>query len=166
MKTRLAAFFILLLFAIACSSQKPEKAPPPTPEKPEASSPHGPSMGGKKEVFLPEKIKSAWKGVTIQVTDKKTNETKNYDVPLNSEFSIPGSNITIKVGDFFPSFVIEGGKMTSSSNETENPATNVEIREGSKIIFSGWLFARYPDVHPFEHDRYRIVLLKGIPAEK
>jgi len=36
------------------------------------------------------------------------------------------------------------------------------FEEGRKI-FSGWLFSKYPDIHPFAHDKYGVRLVEGIP---
>ncbi len=171
MKIRHTTLALILVGAVAlsgCSSKKqmPEEMSPKAPQESPMESPHGPIKKEKREIFLPDEVKKAWKGVTIEVTYRDKNVKKRFDVPLNSEFKIPDSTLTIKVGDFFPSFVIEGGKMTSASNKLENPATNVTIMDGSKVVFKGWLFANYPEVHPFEHDKYGITLIGGIPAKK
>ena len=52
----------------------------------------------------------------------------------------------ITVRSFVPDFVIgEGNKVQSRSDEPRNPAALVEAWKGEERVFSGWVFAKYPD---------------------
>ena len=52
----------------------------------------------------------------------------------------------ISVRSFVPDFVIgEGNKIQSRSQEPRNPAALVEAWKGEERVFSGWIFAKYPD---------------------
>jgi hypothetical protein len=53
-------------------------------------------------------------------------------------------------------------RITSESNRPENPATQLQVFEGGREIFHGWLFAKFPDIHPFAHDKYAVTLVEGI----
>src|SRR3990172_289922 len=53
-------------------------------------------------------------------------------------------------------------KIISASNDLSNPACNIEVLVGGNQAFKGWLFARYPDIHPFEHGKYGVKLLEGV----
>ena len=53
-------------------------------------------------------------------------------------------------------------QITSRSNNPENPAAQIEVFQGGKEIFHGWLFAKYPAVHPLTHDKYGVTLLEGV----
>ena len=55
--------------------------------------------------------------------------------------------------------------ITSRSTETHNPAARVVISEEGMADYEGWLFAAMPEIHPFPHDRYQVLLVEGIPAE-
>jgi len=83
-------------------------------------------------------------------------------VALNSEFKVPDSDLTLKVGSFLPHFTMAGDQITSATNNLENPAAQIEVFQGGKEIFHGWLFAKFPAVHPFQHDKYGLLLLEGV----
>ena len=52
----------------------------------------------------------------------------------------------ISVRGFVPDFIIgEGNKVQSRSQEPRNPAALVEAWKGEERVFSGWVFAKYPD---------------------
>jgi cytochrome c biogenesis protein len=54
------------------------------------------------------------------------------------------SHVTVR--RFVPDFVIgEGNKVQSRSQEPNNPAALVEAWKGEERVFSGWIFAKYPD---------------------
>ena len=55
-----------------------------------------------------------------------------------------------------------GSIITSGSNEPVNPAVRVEIFEKGQSILKGWLFSKMPDIHPFESDKYGLVLKEGV----
>jgi len=63
---------------------------------------------------------------------------------------------------------MEGFSLTSVSNNPNNPALAVKIFENDKKIFPapgkewGWLFEKVPTIHPFEHEKYGIILKEGI----
>jgi hypothetical protein len=67
------------------------------------------------------------------------------------------------VDDFLPALQVKDNEITSASNEPSNPAALVTIRDGDKETFRGWLFGKFPDMQPFEHQTYRITLVEGIP---
>ena len=123
---------------------------------------------GETKIVMPDTVKGQWKAVVIQVESKATKKTAEYTVNLNSDFKVPNSNLKITVGDFLPDFRMNGLEMTSSTNEPNNPAVGVKIFDGSKQVFPaegkkwGWLYAKFPTMHPFEHPDFSIVLKGGV----
>jgi cytochrome c biogenesis protein len=52
----------------------------------------------------------------------------------------------VLVRRFVPDFVIgEGNQVQSRSEEPNNPAAQVEVWKGEERVFSGWVFAKFPD---------------------
>ncbi|HMK61765.1 MAG TPA: hypothetical protein VK452_11565 [Dissulfurispiraceae bacterium] len=125
------------------------------------SAPHG-NMSSPKSVQVPDDVKKSWNKVTLVYTDKAANKTKEYTVNINSAFEIQGTNLKVAVENFLPDFKMTGSDITSGSNEPVNPAVRVEIFEKGQSIFKGWLFAKMPDIHPFESDKYGLILKEGI----
>ena len=168
MKRMALMFAALLVVSLAgASCQKKEQPPAPSPMQGNAptqsGAPHGPMEGGvEKKVVVPEDVKETWKAVKIEVASKETKKANAYTVPLNSEFPVPDSDLVVETGAFLPHFSMTADRITSASNDPSNPACKVEIRENGKQVFEGWLFANFPDVHSFKHDKFSVKLLEGV----
>ncbi len=162
MKFYLKTLVVAALLMVAVNGCKGKEEPQqPTGE---AVSPHG--MAGKKSlpVSVPESIKVKWKAVKVSVTDKTSNKSSEYTVPIGSEFAIPGTGLVITVENFLPQFSMTDSMITSQSNDPKNPAAQARIAEGGKELFKGWLFAMFPTVHAFQHPKYSVILVSGVPA--
>ncbi len=64
---------------------------------------------------------------------------------------------------FLPAFSMAGGVVTSDGVEAQNPAARITVVEKGQEIFGGWIFTRFPDVHPFTHPRFKLLLEGGVP---
>ena len=117
-------------------------------------------------VVVPESVKGKWQAVSIAVLDKNAKNQKVYTIAIGGELKLPESNLTLKVENFLPHFVMEGTTLTSESNELKNPAAQLSIREGGREIFKGWLFKLYPTTHAFQHPQYGFTLVDYIPASR
>jgi hypothetical protein len=117
---------------------------------------------GEKTVVVPDSVKGKWKAVILVVTDKKANKQQEYTVNLNSDLKIPNSNLKVSVGEYLPDFRMEGLTLTSTTNDPNNPAVGVKVSENGKEIFKGWLYSKFPTMHPFEHPNFSIVLKDGV----
>ncbi|MEW6721365.1 MAG: hypothetical protein AB1346_13035 [Thermodesulfobacteriota bacterium] len=174
-----AALMVVAVAGSGCKKKQP--SPPPMPPQgapeqpgmpggmPPGGMPPGGMPGGmpggagvEKKVVIPDEVKKSWKAAKIEVEYKEKKEKKQFDMPLNAEFKVPDSGLTIKVGAFFPHFKMAPDQITSESNNPENPAVQVEVFEGGTEIFHGWLFAKFPEVHKFAHDKYAIALVGGV----
>jgi len=159
---------ILTLFILVLPScTKKEQPQPPPPEQQSMMPAHGdiemPASEDMK-VIIPDAIKGKWKGVILTVIDKQTANTKDYNIPIGGKVAISGSNIEVQTGDFLPDLKIEGNIYSSDSTQLLNPAIHVEIKEGGKELFKGWLFQKFPSVHPFKHERFSITLKEPVSA--
>jgi hypothetical protein len=115
-------------------------------------------------VVVPECVKGKWQAVKIAVLDKSVNKRRVYNIAIGSEIKLPGSDLTLKVLNFLPHFVLEGTTLTSQSNELKNPAAHIGVSEGKREIFRGWLFRLYPTTHAFQHPQYSFALVDYIPT--
>ena len=167
--TLLVAVLMMVAFAgTGCKKQQPPPPPMPpqgTPGQPGMpGAPHGEpgAPAVEKKIVVPDAVKGGWKAVKVEVEFKEKKSKKTFTVPLNSEFKVPDSDLTLKVGNFLPHFTMAADQITSSSNNPENPAAQLEVFQGGKEIFHGWLFSLHPTVHPFTNDKYGITLLEGV----
>ncbi len=176
MKRLALLFTVLFAFALAgaaCKKKEPPSPPPgqgmPGPGMPgqgmpgEPGAPHGMMGGGpEKKIVVPDSVKGKWKAVKIEVDYKKGKGKKAFTVPLNSDFKIPDTDLTLKVGEFLPHFVMTADTITDNPGNPENPAVGVEVMQGGKSIFHGWLFSKFPDIHQFQSDAIGLKMLEGV----
>ncbi len=162
----LTVLFAFTLAGAACKKKEPPPVPPPAPGQGMPGAPGAPQgmMGGgpEKKITVPDAVKGSWKAVKVEVEYKKTKSKKTLTVPLNSDLKIPDTDMTLKAGSFLPHFSMTADSITSSSNNLENPAVSIEIFQGGKEVFHGWLFSKFPDIHPFQNDAIGLKLLEGI----
>ena len=164
-----------LLFSFgACNKQEEQpvsKGPAPRgPIMDSKSAPPGHGTPGKKtevQIVIPRIVKEQWTQVTIILDDKKENKKQELTLNIGDEFKIPDSKLTIQIGPFLPDFKMTGSVITSSSNIPNNSAVGFAIMEDGKKIFPpsgkwGWLYAKFPDAHSFQHERYGLTLKEGI----
>lgn len=126
---------------------------------------HPQVMGGSRTVRIPQAVQGKWRAVKLRVEAKEQGATARvFVVKLGGHLDIPDSTLRIRISDFLPALQVSGNEVTSASNDPTNPAVLVTISEGAKETFRGWLFAKFPEMQPFEHPRYRITLVEGVPA--
>ncbi len=153
---------VLMMVAFAGTGCKKQQPPPPNPPQGAPGQPGMPAAPVEKKIIVPDAVKGAWKAVKIEVEYKEKKSKKAFTVPLNSEFKVPDTDLTLKVGGFLPHFTMAADQITSSSNNPENPAAQLEVFQGGNEVFHGWLFALHPTVHPFTNDKYGVTLLEGV----
>ncbi len=125
---------------------------------------HG-SIGVNTELHLDPAITAAWTGVTLRVTDRNDGSERDVTVPLGKTTPLSDTDLVVTADTFVPDFVMGADGIGSRSAEPNNPAVHVTIEEAGKTVFDGWLFQKMPDIHPFAHQRYAVVLAGGIPSK-
>jgi hypothetical protein len=155
---RLMKLLVLSLVAMVAAAGCNEKESP----KPAVSTPQpakAPSV-----VVVPDSVKGHWKAVKLAVVDKNAKGQKVYTIAIGSEFKLPASDLTLRVENFLPHFVMEGTTLTSQSNELKNPAAQLRVSQGGREIYKGWLFTLYPTAHAFQHPHFSFTLVDYVPA--
>lgn len=159
-KTILLLGALGLIFAFSSCKKKEEQ--PAQQMTPNQAAPSINLPQSEPQVVVPDAVKNTWGKVVLVVEDKTTGKTSEATVNIGSDYNIPGSNMKIHVVDFLPDFKMSNNGITSVSNEPNNPAARVDIFDGGKQIFKGWLYARFPAIHPFQNDKYGVTLKEGI----
>ncbi|MFQ6070727.1 MAG: cytochrome c biogenesis protein ResB [Candidatus Aminicenantales bacterium] len=90
-----------------------------------------------------------WQNPTLEIWVKKRNDPsflKKIELGIGEKRALGEENIQIVVLHFIPDLIInERNQITTRSLEPNNPAAFLEGWEGEEKIFSGWIFARFPD---------------------
>lgn len=158
--------FLSLCLAVSMlpGCHRGERASAPTGAPAAGSAPAGAGSGPEEAVQLSEAVKAKWKALEIGVLDATTHRETTYTVKAGSEFAIPGTGLSLRPLALVPDFTMDGGIVTSRSAEARNPAAEVRVTEGGRTLYQGWLFARFPEPHPFAHPRYSLRLVALLPA--
>ena len=128
-----------------------------------------PMQGGQGQVAVPtrlevpESVKDAYAGIVLLWKDSSNGKEGRLSVPLDGSAELPDSGLTVTADVFLPAFTMTADVITSSGAAQENPAARIRVSEKGAEIFSGWIFQRFPDVHPFTHSRFSLHLDGGLP---
>ncbi|MEP6994217.1 MAG: DUF2155 domain-containing protein [Acidobacteriota bacterium] len=112
---------------------------------------------------IPPEVAQVWSGVRIGWKDKTNGTEGVIEVPLGGATPLPDPSFVVRADAFLPAFSMGGGAITSEGVEPQNPAARIAVFEKGKEVFAGWVFTRFPDVHPFTHPRYQLRLEGGVP---
>ncbi len=115
-------------------------------------------------VIVPKEVASTWTAAKLVITDKTTQASQEYTIPIGSSVTVPNTKrkMTIKVLAFLPDFTMNDRTITSVSNKSNNPAVQLLVSEDGKKEWKGWLFAMHPGIHPFLHDQISLQFAGGV----
>jgi hypothetical protein len=155
-----------LLFAVACGEHgRPDPQVEMAPSHERTLPRETEDQPGRQQVpsrlEVPPDVVKTYQGVQIHWKEAAGREG-NLDVPLGGTARIPGSDLDVGSDVYLPSFTMAGDAITSTGTGEENPAARVTVSEKGKELFAGWIFKRFPDVHPFQHPKYSIRLEGGV----
>jgi hypothetical protein len=114
---------------------------------------------------VPPEVQQAYSGVRLRWKDASSGKEGVLDVPLGEGVPLPDPTLVVRADVFLPAFSMGGGVLTSDGVEAQNPAARITVFEGGREIFAGWIFTRFPDVHPFTHSRFKLLLEGGVPRK-
>jgi len=158
----------LVLVSVGCKKNEPSYGPPampPAQSGPMSTAPADiPKIEGGGVTIVPDAVKGKWKAVVLVVEDKTQKKNTEYTVQIGKALEIPNSKLTMEVLDFLPDLKIENSTFTSVTNDPNNPAVHVVVKEEGKEIFKGWLFSLFPTIHPFQHAQFGVTLKEGVPS--
>lgn len=114
------------------------------------------------DVLLSDEIRAAWGAIKVRVVNSTTGEATEAIVPIGASTKLDDTGLTLEPLVFVPAFVMDDQGITSSSADPTNPAARVRITEDGMEDYEGWLFAATPEIHPFPHATYSVVLVEGV----
>jgi cytochrome c biogenesis protein len=90
-----------------------------------------------------------WRNPSVEILAKKREDSsfsRKMELKIGERVRLEGEDIEVSVLEFIPDFVIgEKGQITSRSLNPNNPAAFIEGWQKEEKIFSGWIFAKFPD---------------------
>jgi len=90
-----------------------------------------------------------WEHPSLEVWVKKKGDQaylKKVWLKFGEKTALGGESLDLSVLQFIPDFVLdEKNQPTTRSLEPNNPAAFIEGWQGTEKIFSGWVFAKFPD---------------------
>ena len=90
-----------------------------------------------------------WGNASLEIWAKKNTDpdfSKKIMLRLGEKAVLEGENIEISLLNFVPDFILnERNQVTTRSLKPNNPAAFLEGWQDGEKIFSGWIFANYPD---------------------
>ena len=114
---------------------------------------------------VPPEVEQAYSGVRLRWKDSSNGKEGVLDVPIGEGVPLPDPTLVVRADVFLPAFSMGGGVLTSDGVEPQNPAARITVFDGGREIFGGWIFTRFPDVHPFTHSRFKLLLEGGVPRK-
>jgi hypothetical protein len=128
----------------------------------------GSELGGTvpTKLVVPPEVTAAYSDVEIDWKDSQKGKEGRLAVPIGGAAPVPDSDLKIRVDVFLPSFTMTSDEITSAGIGQENPAARIAVVENGNEIFAGWIFKRFPDVHPFQHPRFSLRLEGGVLRKK
>jgi Uncharacterized protein conserved in bacteria (DUF2155) len=143
--------------AISHESAEPAGQPSQTP---------GDQNAAPTRLEIPPEVAQVWSGIRIGWKDKSNGSEGVIDVPLGGATPLPDPSLVVRADAFLPAFTMGAGAITSEGVEPQNPAARIAVLEKGKEVFAGWIFTRFPDVHPFAHPRFQLRLQGGVPRAR
>ncbi len=90
-----------------------------------------------------------WENPSLEILVKKKSDPaflKDIRLRPGETAPIEGEGLEIMAARFIPDFVLdEKNQPSSRSAQPNNPAVYIEGRRGTETVFSGWVFAKFPD---------------------
>jgi hypothetical protein len=117
------------------------------------------------KLIVPPEVTAAFGAIRLAWKDSQSGQTGIVEIPIGGSAPIPGSGLEVRADVFLPSFSMTSEAITSTGAGEENPAARIAVVEKGSEIFAGWIFKRFPDVHPFQHARFSLQLEGGVPRK-
>ena len=114
--------------------------------------------------FYQDSYGTAWDRadkVFVRITDRENGRVvTNTTLDFRKEKEIAGTDLRLNARNFIGHFAFDSKtrQIFSKSEEHENPAVQIDIYEGGKLISSPWLFYNFPNMSPIEGSKYNFIL--------
>jgi len=100
----------------------------------------------------------------MRITDRENGGTvADAALDFRKEKEIKGTDLRLYASNFTGNFESDSGNKeifakSAKSEDHENPAVQIDIYEGGKLISSPWIFYKFPDMFPVKGSKYNFIL--------
>ncbi len=99
---------------------------------------------------------NAPKSMNFKLSGKNIQET--IKIKFQERSATSNSGYTLKLGELLPDFARDNkGKVSSASKQFRNPAMEIMIYKGEKLLVSGWVLLKHPGMSPLTFDGLKLV---------
>ena len=172
MSARIGMVALLALAATAGAAGCRERGHPDPGIRMAVSHDRATAGGGKElgetiptRLVVPQEVTAAFSAIRLAWKDTEGGKEGMLEVPIGGTAAVPGSALQVRADVFLPSFSMSAEEITSTGIGQENPAARIAVVENGNEIFAGWIFTRFPEVHPFQHPRFSLRLEGGVPRK-
>lgn len=109
---------------------------------------------------IPPEVKAKWKSVELSITATGGKEQRAR-VAIGDKVAIANTGLSLSVDAFVPAFMSDAGVVTSSSNQLDNPAVELQLRDHKGKIAEGWVFQNLADFNSFSSKQVSVRLLSA-----
>lgn len=115
-------------------------------------------------IEVPASVKDKYAGVVMAVGNRKTREVKKFNVMLGQSAQVPGTDYSVEVGEYIPTWIMRGNVVTSRKDEPDDPAVRAAIYKAGEKVFDGFIFQRHK-TPSFITDEHVIGLVGAVEAK-
>lgn len=105
-----------------------------------------------------------WTDPFVEIWVKKRQDPsflKKINLKIGEKIGLDNENIQVSVLQFVPDFVIgDKGQIATRSLKPNNPAVFIEGWQAEDKIFSGWIFAKFPDFDRIHSEKENDLMLE------
>ena len=112
-------------------------------------------------IQVPDSVKAKYHTVTMGIGDRKTLKVTKFTIRIGDTAKVPGTDYSIKIMAYLPSWVVRGNVATTKSDKPDDPAVRAVIFEKDTKVFDGFIFQKHK-TPSFLTDKIAIGLL-GTP---
>lgn len=157
-----AAALLAVLTLSACSDETPV-ASKPAPAQEKGVAPQAAKVV-EATVVVPSEVQGSWSGVEVAIIDRE-GRRRQQTVELGTRVELAIAGLALEAGPFLPAFMSDNNRITSLSNEPDNPAVMVRLYRDGQLLNSGWVFRDLPQFNTLVSHWLRLELVRGVPAD-
>jgi hypothetical protein len=165
----IAAFMIFACSQGVVEEKSTEKTETPAAAQQEEAAeqpimnPHA-TIPKEKQIIVPQEVSDKYKSLILGVKNEKEGIDVQTEVLIGQTAEIKGTPYSVLVENYLPDFVINGETVfTTRTAEENNPAAKIKVFEGDNMVFDGWLYKNFPDMHgSFSNPDYVLSMIKSV----